>query len=260
MQNAREGAAVIRADYPEPLWIQAVTLIRDQIDTGALKAGSRLPPERELCQQLAISRVTLRKALNHLVEAGVLNAAHGRGWYVARSAASREWPNTLESFSETAARMGLVPESRVLRAEASPASFDEAEELSIAPGTDLFHLERVRLLDGMPIALDMTQIAVSLLPDIGAVDFTRVSLYSTLSEAGIEPARADATLEAREADPAEAQHLRIAVGKPLLVMRQLAFDATERRLFTSTIKYAGERYRLRTSFSRIQGFGAQRLG
>jgi DNA-binding GntR family transcriptional regulator len=259
MQNARAGAAVIRSDYPEPLWIQAVTLIRQQIDDGALKAGSRLPPERELCLQLNISRVTLRKALNNLVEAGVLNAAHGRGWYVARSLTSREWPNTLESFSETAARMGLEPQSRVLRAEAVPASLDEAEELSIAPGTDLFHLERVRLLDGMPIALDMTQISVALLPDVRGLDFTRVSLYSALSDAGIEPARADATLEAREADAAEAQHLRIPVGKPLLVMRQLAFDVSERRLFTSTIKYAGERYRLRTSFSRIQGFGTQRM-
>ncbi len=258
VENAREVVAVIRSDYPEPLWIQAATLIRDQINGGALKGGSRLPPERELCQQLNISRVTLRKALNHLVEAGVLNASHGRGWYVAKSAAKREWPNTLESFSETAARMGLEPQSLVLRSEAAPASFDEAEELSIAPGTDLFHLERVRLLDDVPIALDTTEIAVSLLPEIGRVDFTSVSLYSTLSAAGIEPARADATLEARGAEPDEAQHLRIAVGRPLLVMRQLAFDASDRRLFTSTIKYAGERYRLRTSFSR-QSSGLPRV-
>jgi GntR family transcriptional regulator len=259
MDNAREVVAVIRSDYPEPLWIQAATLIHDQIDQGALKAGARLPPERELCQQLGISRVTLRKALNQLVEAGVLNASHGRGWYVAKSAAKREWPNTLESFSETAARMGLEPQSEVLRAEAAPASFDEAEELSIAPGTDLFHLERVRLLNGVPIALDMTQIALALLPGVSKADFTRDSLYSTLAEAGIEPVRADSTMEAREADAGEAQHLRIVVGKPLLVMRQLAYDAADRPLFTSTIKYAGERYRLRTSFSRPQTFGRPRM-
>jgi len=187
MDNAREVVAMIRSDYPEPLWIQAATLIHDQINDGVLKAGARLPPERELCQQLGISRVTLRKALNQLVGAGVLNASHGRGWYVAKSAARREWPSTLESFSETASRMGLEPQSEVLRAEAAPASFDEAEELSIAPGTDLFHLDRVRLLDGMPIALDSTQIPLAVLPEIGKADFTRDSLYSTLSGAGIEP-------------------------------------------------------------------------
>ena len=178
MDNAREVVAMIRSDYPEPLWIQAATLIHDQINEGVLKAGARLPPERELCQQLGISRVTLRKALNQLVGAGVLNASHGRGWYVAKSASRREWPSTLESFSETAARMGLEPQSEVLRAEAAPASFDEAEELSIAPGTDLFHLDRVRLLDGMPIALDSTQIPLAVLPEIGKADFTRDSLYT----------------------------------------------------------------------------------
>jgi GntR family transcriptional regulator len=258
MDNAREVVAMIRSDYPEPLWIQAATLIHDQINGGVLKAGARLPPERELCQQLGISRVTLRKALNQLVGAGVLNASHGRGWYVAKSAARREWPSTLESFSETASRMGLEPQSEVLRAEAAPASFDEAEELSIAPGTELFHLERVRLLNQVPIALDMTQIALSIVPGILKADFSRDSLYSTLSEAGIEPLRADAAMEAREADADEARHLRIAAGKPLLVMHQLAFDAADRPLFTSTIKYAGERYRLRTSFARPTAFGRPR--
>lgn len=258
MDNVREVVAVIRPDYPEPLWVQAATLILGQIEAGTLKAGARLPPERELCQQLGISRVTLRKALNQLVETGVLNASHGRGWYIAKSAAKREWPNTLESFSETAARMGLDPQSEVLRAKTAPASIDEAEELSIVPGSELFHLERVRLLNGVPIALDMTRIPVDVLPEITGVDFATDSLYATLERAGLEPARADSTLEAREADADEARHLRIAEGKPLLVMRQLAFDTADRPLFTSTIKYAGERYRLRTSFARPQAFGRPR--
>jgi len=252
MNNTREVAPIIRPDYPEPLWIQAATLIRGQIDEGVLRAGARLPPERELCQQLGISRVTLRKALNQLVDAGVLNASHGRGWYVAKGVAKQEWPNTLESFTETAARMGLETQSEVLRAEAVPASFDEAEELSIVPGADLFHLDRVRLLDGMPIALDLTRIAVSVLPEAVKIDFATHSLYASLAEAGIEPVRADAAIEAREADAEAARHLGIPEGKPLLIMRQVSFDATGRPLFTSTIKYVGERYRLRTSFSRPQ--------
>lgn len=250
MNKAREVEPIIRPDYPEPLWIQAATLIQNQIDEGVLRAGARLPPERELCQQLSISRVTLRKALNQLVDAGVLNASHGRGWYVAKTAAKREWPNTLESFTETASRMGLETQSEVLRAQVAPASFDEADELSIVPGTDLFHLDRVRLLDGVPIALDLTQISVSALPDVVKADFTEQSLYAVLAEAGLEPVRADSTIEAREADAAEARHLRITEGKPLLVMRQLSYDTAGRPLFRSTIKYVGERYRLRTSFSR----------
>lgn len=244
------GASTIRPDYPEPLWIQAVNIITGEIEAGVLKAGTRLPPERELCQQLGISRVTLRKALTKLVGDGVLRPAHGRGWYVAQTGATKEWPNSLESFSETAERMGLVATSKVLRCEERSATLDEAERLVIAPGTPIFRLERVRLLGGMPIALDTTRIALQLVPDLGTVDFARASLYEELAKRGIVPSRADATIEAEEADAEVAQLLDLEVGKPLLVMRQVALDQTERPLFASMVKYAGDRYRLRTSFAR----------
>jgi GntR family transcriptional regulator len=244
--------APIQASYPEPLWIQAVHLIRAQIDNGTLKPGMRLAPERELCQQLGISRVTLRKALGKLVEDGVLSASHGRGWYVSKGAkaAGKEWPNSLESFSETAHRMGLTPTSALLRSEQVGASLDEAELLLIAPGTPLFHLERVRLLDDVPIALDATSILASQLGDIEGVDFTTASLYELLRDRGIEPVRADATIEAKSASAHEAELLLLEAGKPLLVMRQIAFDELDRPLFTSTIRYVGDRYRLKTFFAR----------
>ena len=141
--------------YPEPLWVQAASLIRGEIDSGVLKRGARLTPEREQSKQLGISRVTLRRALRQLVEEGVLSASHGRGWYITRDEPKKEWPNRLESFSETAARMALRTHSTIVRAESSPASFDEAEQFSIAPGTALFRLERVRFLEGVPTALEI---------------------------------------------------------------------------------------------------------
>ncbi|HEX3790401.1 MAG TPA: GntR family transcriptional regulator [Pseudonocardiaceae bacterium] len=252
MNDSREVAGAILPGYPEPLWVQAVALVRGEIDKGTLKPGMRLPPERELCQQLGISRVTLRKALGQLVEEGVLSAAHGRGWYVSQAGPGpkKEWPNSLESFSETAARMGLKSHSTVLRAEASPATIDEAERLGLAPGTPLFCLERVRLLNAVPIAVDLSRIPLALVPEIEGVDFRTSSLYATLDTAGVEPARADSTIEATKADDRVAGHLDIASGDPLLVMHQLAVGMQEEPLFVSTIRYAGDRYRLRTSFAR----------
>jgi GntR family transcriptional regulator len=259
MTETSGAVAAIRTDYPEPLWIQAVNLINSEIASGVLQPGMRLPPERELCQQLGISRVTLRKALTSLVEDGVLSASHGRGWYVAQAApANKEWPSSLESFTETAHRMGLTASSTVVAAEERAASLDEAEELKVAPGTPLFHLVRVRLLNGLPIALDETKLPMQLVPDLGAADFTHDSLYEKLAEAGIEPLRADATIEAKEADERAGAMLDIPVGKPMLVMRQLAVDDAERPLFSSTIMYAGERYRLRTFFARSGAFPAAR--
>ncbi|WP_405578891.1 GntR family transcriptional regulator [Streptomyces sp. NBC_01190] len=253
MNDSPEVSGAVLPGYPEPLWIQAVNVIRGEIDRGVLRPGGRLPPERELCRQLGISRVTLRKALGSLVEAGVLSPSHGRGWYVAQTVQQKEWPNSLESFSETASRMGLTPHSKVLRAEANPATIDEAERLGIAPGTPLFRLERVRLLEGVPIALDLTRLRLALVPEIERVDFSTRSLYSTLADAGVEPVRADSTIEATKADGQAAEHLGLAPGDPVLVMRQLALSAQQEPLFVSTIQYAGDRYRLRTSFARSYG-------
>ncbi|HEX4222898.1 MAG TPA: GntR family transcriptional regulator, partial [Pseudonocardiaceae bacterium] len=144
---------LLQSDNPEPLWSRAAETIREQVSEGALRPGSRLPPERDLCRRLDISRVTLRRALLQLVDDGVLKPSHGRGWYVA-SDERKDWPNSLESFSETASRMGLIATSVVLRADTAMATLDEAEALGVAPGALLFKLERVRMLDEVPIAID----------------------------------------------------------------------------------------------------------
>lgn len=258
MTDTATAPGGIRPDYPEPLWVQAVELISGEIARGALRPGMRLPPERELCQQLGISRVTLRKALNHLVEAGSLSPSHGRGWYVATETGAppaRDWPNSLESFTETAARMGLPATSTVLRAEVVPTTIDEGELLQLAPGTPLFVLERVRLLGGVPIAVDSTRIPAGIVPSFATADFSVDSVYAKLEDDGLRLARADSTIEATSADADLAGHLGIDVGRPILVLTQLVFDTDDRPLLASSIQYSGERYRLRTQFTRA---GARR--
>jgi GntR family transcriptional regulator len=250
--------ALVDARRPQPLWEQTADYLRDTIASGVYPEGSRLPAERELCLELDVSRVTLRKALSALVEEGVLSASHGRGWYVSSSSTpasappsgNGDWSNVLESFSETAARMGLVADSVVFEQRIAPASLDEAEELVVAPGTPLLHLGRVRRLDGVPIAVDRTRCAAHLLPRAEELDFSSASLYAELSAAGIEIARAETTIEAREADQSAADRLAMEPGRPILVMRQAAVEASGRPVLLSTIEYSGERYRLRTSFTR----------
>ncbi|UAJ80363.1 GntR family transcriptional regulator [Leifsonia sp. ZF2019] len=245
------GQPGVRTDHPEPLWVQAADSVRERIASGELRSGSRLPPERELCRLLGISRVTLRKALQALVEDGALASSHGRGWYVSGGADTRnEWPNSLESFSETAERMGLEATSRVLQARIAPSTIDDAELLGIAPGLPLFRLGRVRMLGGVPIALDWALIPAALLPDADAHDFATASLYEALTAAGNELANAETTIEAREAGPDIAAQLGVEAGTPTLVMHQVVRNRSERAVLASTVQYAGDRYRLRTYFAR----------
>lgn len=253
-----QSSGAIRGDTPDPLWLQAAAAISRDIADGSLPHGTRLPAERELCQRLSISRVTLRKALAKLVDDGLVTPSHGRGWYVgtdpahvpAPAGARNDWPNTLESFSETAERLGLSPASRVQRSVVLPATLDEAEELGIVPGMPLFHLERVRSLGGVPIATDRSRIPADLVPGIEGVDFAEHSLYSVLDAAGVSPARAETTIESRGADASLAAELGIDPGSPVLVMHELVHTADERAVLASEIRYAGDRYRLRTVFVR----------
>lgn len=255
--TAFEGTtSSLDATSPEPLWRQAADVIRHQVQNGTLAGGARIPPERELLAKLAISRVTLRRALQSLVEDGVLTASHGRGWFVS-SDAPREFPNTLESFTETARRLGLTPSSDVLRAEVAPATLDEAEELGIAPGLPVFHLDRIRRLDDVPVAVDTSFFTASLRSDFSGVDFRTASLFQLLIEVGSDLARGETTIEARAADAELARHLGIDIGKPILAMRQVIEDSAGKPLLSSTVRYVGDRYRLRTSFSRSRKAGSR---
>ncbi|MEU8505740.1 GntR family transcriptional regulator [Streptomyces brevispora] len=249
MNTTPEDNAPIAADHHEPLWVQAAEVIEQRVKDGSLPAGRRLPAERELCAQLGISRVTLRRALHQLVEQGVLRSSHGRGWYV-EGRTDRVWPNSLESFTETARRKGLVPSSQVLRAEVVAATLDEADEFEVAAGTELFRLDRVRLLDGLPIGVDSSRVVLHHAPGLVDTDFTASSLLAELTAAGSEPVNAESMIESRGCPPELAPHLDLSAGDPVLVMQQSMTDTRGRVVLVTTITYRGDRYRLRTSFVR----------
>ncbi|MFC8829529.1 GntR family transcriptional regulator [Streptomyces sp. NPDC057137] len=233
----------------DPLWKQASESILERIESQELKAGEKLAPERELCAQLDISRVTLRKALSRLVDQGVLSASHGRGWFVAQPVAAREWPNDLESFTTTAHRKHMRPSSLVLRQIVEAASLDEADRLGVPAGTPLLRLERVRLLNDVRIAVDRTVIPADLAPSLATKDFSSASLFEELRAQGVELSRSEATIEARTADERLAAQLELAVGAPVLVLDQTIQTPDQRPVLASTVEYSGERYRLRTTLS-----------
>jgi GntR family transcriptional regulator len=109
------------------------------------------------------------------------------------------------------------------------------------------------MLDGVPIAVDESLVPADVATGFDEVDFTTRSLYDTLTELGFELAQADTTIEARSADSVLAEHLDIEPGTPVLEMRQAVRDRSGRPLLSSVIRYAGDRYRLRTSFLRGAG-------
>lgn len=231
-----------------PLYLQLYDEIAAQIASGSLRSGDRLPPERQLCVESGVSRATVRRALAALEADGLVQAVQGRGTFVT-SPRLAEPPNTLLSFTQLAAARGASAGARVLLAEVRTATLDEAERFRIAPGSEVFELERLRTMDGLPVALDHSTVPLSAAPGLTDADWEHASLYALLREAESAPIRADYALEARAADARCAQQLELAVGAPVLVAETAGYTRNEQLVEIGRIVYRGDRYRFRSTLS-----------
>jgi GntR family transcriptional regulator len=232
----------------QPLYRGVSRWLTGELVRGALQGGDRVPPERWICQELGVSRATVRRALEELVADGLVEV-RGRVPFVA-DAVLAEPPNALVSITELARVRGLRASSRVLAKGIRPATLDEADAFGIAPGSDLFELRRVRMLDGLPIALDHNRVPARLVPGVEEVDFASASLYGALEEAGERLLRADYAIEAGLAEPDQARHLEVAPGAPVLLATTVALDADGRVLDMGHTVYRGDRYRFHATLLR----------
>ena len=184
-----------------------------------------------------MSRVTVRRALRELSQAGLIESSLGRGSFVSGPSRGRgstssgpltEPPNALMGFSELGLARRFVPTARVLSLLVRPATLEESEAFGVAPGSDLFTLGRLRMLDGIPAAVDGSRVPLAYAPSLPETDFTTASLYANLDASGAGPVRADYTVQATSADAAQAELLKLQEGAPLLVTRTSAYDSTGR--------------------------------
>jgi len=232
----------------QPLWERVSATLEQEIDTGASAAGARLPSEAALTNRFGVSRVTLRQALAHLEQRGLVHPQAGRGWFVGAAPgdpAVSEEPGVLQSFTEMANSRGLRAGAVVLHCERRAADWDEAQDLAVAPGAKLLSLRRLRQLDGIAVAVDHSLVPASLLPGLDDKDFRDASLYAALQRHGVRPFRADYEVQAIAADAEHAHLLDVAAGAPLLSARQICVDDSGRRIESGHITYRGDRYRFR---------------
>jgi DNA-binding GntR family transcriptional regulator len=227
-------------------------LLADEIATGSFAPGERLPSERELCQQLDVSRATVRRALRTLADAGLVEAHAGRGTFVSAGPLG-EPVSALQSFTELGVSRGLEPSARVLGATVRPADLDEAEAFVVAPGTSLFVLERLRMLDSLPVSIDYSRVPLTRAPSLAELDFSTASLYEALGAAGVGPVWADYTVYAIAADRRRARLLGVEPGSPLLETETVAYDSSGRIIEMAEMAYRGDRYRFRARLTRRRG-------
>ncbi len=224
-------------EAPTPLYLQLKAALEERIRTGALSPGQALPSERRLAEMLGVSRLTVRRALDELVAGGVLTRRQGSGTYVTPRV---EQPlSVLSGFSEDMRARGMVPGSRWVKRERGQASPTEAMTLSLAPGEPVVRLLRVRTADGRPMAVEHAVIPARFLPDPGAVG---ESLYATLKERGLAPARALERIRAVAATERVAELLGVEVGTPVLYIERVSYLSDGTPLEFTRSHYRGDRY------------------
>lgn len=226
-----------------PLYDRVYRMLRREIESGSLRPGDLLPSERSVAEQLNVSRVTVRRAIDEL---------HADGLVEGRRVASVSEPNNvLQSFTALANERGFETSAKVIVSQVRSATIDEAERLHIPPGAPLFELHRVRFLGDLPIVLDESHIPHARVPGIEEVDFTGASLYATLEERyGVIPTRADYVIEAVAATSNEAGLLAVEIGSPLLRANETLYDPQDRPIDIGRMVYRGDRYRFRTTLVR----------
>jgi GntR family transcriptional regulator len=220
--------------------------IKSRITDGRLSRGDRLAAERELCAELQVSRVTLRRALTRLNDEGTLRSIRGSGTFVA-SPVLGEPPNNLLSFSRLSTSRGLTASAVLIGLDEHAASIEEGERCGIAPGSPVVVIERIRLLDNIPVAISRSLVPLSCAPSVLHADWSTASLYDELSRAGNTPVRADYAIEAQPADRASAKLLHVSVGQPVLVTNSTSYAGDGRIIEIGQMTYRGDRYRFRST-------------
>ena len=237
--------ATVITDGPRPKHAQLSDVLAEMA-VRELGPDAAIPSERELMATFGVSRATVRKAIERLVVDGLLHRIHGKGTFVARP--RLESRLHLASFSQDMRRRGLTPSTRSLGIERERPPADIAAALELGRSGEAWRIERVRLADGQPIALEQGWYPEAPLPALDHEDLSG-SLYEAFAARGHTIDAAEQTLWGEAADATLARRLDCPVHTPLLVFRRVS-SAAGIPLEYVVSRYRGDRYQLHMSLGR----------
>ncbi len=241
-----------RLSPTEPLYSQIADRLSEQINTGKLTPGSRLPPERELSQTLGVNRMTLRQALHLLESQGLLVRRQGDGTYVAEPVIERQ-AGKLFSFTNGMQRRGYTPGGKIVTLTQHPVDVTVARNLKLRADAPVYDLYRLRLIGDEPVMLEHFIIPVQHFPNLDQHDLARRSMYEVMSkEYGVKVTTARQSLEPVVAGKFEAKLLDIKKGAPLMLERRVSFDQDNRPVEYGNDLYRGDRFRFVTEMASLE--------
>jgi len=211
----------------------------------SLEIGQAIPAERKLSQELGVSRLTLRAAIDQLVRDGYLSRRHGSGTFVTEPKIAQQL--TLTSFTEDMRRRGMVPASRTLELTVTTAGAWLARRLLVPPEERVVRVKRLRLADGETMALEVLHVPEALVPGLRRGDLENHSFYDLLQQRyGVVIDFGTQTIEPTVTNEEESELLGVPLHSPAFLFERTSVSQTGQTVEFVRSLYRGDRYRLVT--------------
>ncbi|MDR1144048.1 MAG: GntR family transcriptional regulator, partial [Spirochaetaceae bacterium] len=205
-----------------PLYKQLYNVLLQAIKDGTFQPGDKIPSEDKLQEQFGISRVTVRNALQLLVDDEVLLRIHGKGTFVADGGFS-ENPLFGGSFTDTCLRLNVKPSTHIILCTVQPARLKASVKLGLDMGEEIIHIQRLRLVDGIACILEHDYFPRSF-GFLLKAELENKSLFSLLKKKGFRPDYFEDYYEIWYAPKKDAALLKCDPGTALLRVDQLIFS------------------------------------
>jgi GntR family transcriptional regulator len=235
---------------PAPLYETVESALAAGIADGSLPPDTQLPPEDSLIDRFKVSRTTVRKAIQNLIERGLVEIRRGKGTFVTQPKITQELTE-LTGFVEDMQALGRTPTARLLDKRIVAADETVAHHLALAPGTLVFRLQRVRLADGVAMSFDETYLPRDLGEKVAGNDLEAEPVFALLEERYDTPlVEADYKMEATAADPVAAAALQVPSGSPIFLIERTSYTTGNRPVDYERLHYRGDLIRFVTRLAR----------
>lgn len=226
------------------LWRQIEQALTEEIESGALEAGAKLPTEPELAERFRVNRHTLRRAVSELADRGLVKVEQGRGSFVAEHVLDYLIGRRTR-FSDIVHRQNRYPGGTLLFARRARADSIAAAALDIAPGADLHHLETLAELDGRPVSVGSHYFPAKRFPDFDEVHRREGSITRALAHYGCgDYERRVTKVTARMPDASDAELIRQARNRPILVTESVNVDSSNIPVEYGVARFAADRFQI----------------
>ena len=233
-----------------PLYAQVESVTIGRISNGSMPPGTRLPSEDDLVQEYAVSRTTIRAAIQSLVQRGLVEIRRGKGTFVTQPKITQELTE-LTGFVEDMQALGRHAKAKVLDQQVVAANQVVARQLSLAQGTPVVRIQRVRLADAIPLSFDETYLPKQLGEKVMADNLETEPIFSLLEQKYRTPlVEAEYRLEAVCADSTVAAALCINVGSPIFLIERTSYSIGQRPVDYEKLHYRGDQIRFVTRLMR----------